>query len=305
MTRLKAFRRGLLLIFTIALFFSSCSKKQEVPLASDLGLDNVGIEVNSLKIYDEYNGNVPDFTIPSPVVSYESYSPLDSLGRCGVAEACLGPDLMPPPDEERESLSSVTPSGWNQKKYEDVVEDDYLYNRCHLIGFQLAGEQKTKENLITGTRYMNVKGMLPFENEVADYIDETGNHVMYRATPVYADRYDLVASGVILEALSVEDGGAGIRFAVYIYNRQPGIIINYRDGSSYLASPTFKPSEEQGATANELIINKNSKKFHLPTCSGVKTMSDKNKEIKKNTQEVIDALLSEGFSPCGTCKPTG
>lgn len=306
MSHIKSFTRSIaLLLIATALLLSSCSKKENVPFAGELGLGGADVSTDSLKIYEEYNGGVPRFSIPSPIASYERYSPLDELGRCGVAEACLGQDLMPPPDEERESLSSVTPSGWNQKKYEDIVEDDYLYNRCHLIGFQLAGEQKTKENLITGTRYMNVKGMLPFENKVADYIDKTGNHVMYRATPVYAERYDLVASGVILEALSVEDGGAGICFAVYIYNRQPGIVINYRDGSSYLATPSLKPSEETNVNADELIINKSSKKFHLPSCSGVKTMSDKNKETRKNTQEVIDALLEEGFLPCVTCKPTG
>ncbi len=177
----------------------------------------------------EVNGNVPEFDENDlSEEAFERYSALDFLGRCGVAYANIGLELMP--TEERESLSGVTPSGWKNKKY-DNIEQGYLYNRCHLIGFQLAGENANERNLITGTRYLNVDGMLPLENMVADYIQNTGNHVLYRVTPVF-DGDDLVASGVQIEAQSVEDDGAGVRFNVYCYNVQPGIVLDYATGES-------------------------------------------------------------------------
>ena len=178
------------------------------------------------------NGNQPSFTREEIVAEgYEFYSELDYLGRCGYTMACLGREMMP--TGERGSISSVKPSGWMQAQY-DIVDGGNLYNRCHLIGWQLSGEDANKNNLITGTRYMNVEGMLPFENMVADYIKETGNHVMYRATPVYEGE-ELVARGVQLEAWSVEDHGAGICFHVYVYNVQPGIVIDYATGESWEA----------------------------------------------------------------------
>ena len=162
--------------------------------------------------------------------SFEEYSELDSLGRCGVAYANIGPELMP--TEERSSIGSVKPSGWHTVKY-DIVNGKYLYNRCHLIGYQLTGENANEKNLITCTRQMNVGAMLDFENEVADYIKETNNHVLYRATPIFEGN-NLLASGVILEGLSIEDNGTGIKFNVYIYNIQDGISINYTTGESTL-----------------------------------------------------------------------
>ena len=162
--------------------------------------------------------------------SYEFYSELDSLGRCGYTMACIGKDLMPTND--RESISQVKPTGWKQKQY-DFVDGKSLYNRCHLIGFQLTGENANERNLITGTRYMNVDGMLPFENMVADYIKETGNHVLYRVTPIFQGD-ELVARGVQMEAFSVEDSGEGICFHVYVYNNQPGVTIDYATGNSWL-----------------------------------------------------------------------
>jgi len=164
--------------------------------------------------------------------SYEFYSELDRLGRCGYAMACIGTDLMP--TGERESISSVKPSGWVQAKYE-IVDGGNLYNRCHLIGFQLTGENANEQNLITGTRYLNVQGMLPYENMIADYVKETGNHVLYRVTPIYQGE-NLIASGVQLEAWSIEDEGDGICFHVYLYNVQPGVMINYATGESGLDS---------------------------------------------------------------------
>lgn len=179
--------------------------------------------------YVEINGNVPYFTEEDMTTdAYETYAPMDALGRCGVAFSCIGKELMP--TEDRGSIGQVKPSGWQTVKY-DFVDGKYLYNRCHLIGFQLTGENANRENLITGTRYLNVEGMLPFENMVADYIKETGNHVMYRVTPIF-EGDELVARGVLMEGKSVEDNGDGILFCVYVYNNQPGVEIDYLTGKS-------------------------------------------------------------------------
>lgn len=176
------------------------------------------------------NDNKPLFEASELVTeSYEHYGQLDSLGRCTVTVACIGPDLMP--TEERGEIGSVKPTGWVQNFYESV-DGGALYNRCHLIGFQLTGENANRENLITGTRYMNVDGMLPFENEVADYVRSTGNHVLYRVTPIFQGD-ELVARGVQMEAQSVEDGGDGVCFHVYVYNVQPGIVIDYATGENF------------------------------------------------------------------------
>lgn len=188
--------------------------------------------------YVEVNDNQPEFTEEElTTVSYEDYSELDELGRCQTAEACIGQDLMP--TEARESISSVKPTGWRNKSY-DTVDGGYVYNRCHLIGFQLTGENANEENLITGTRYMNVEGMLPFEDEVAAYIEETDNHVMYRVTPVF-EGDDLVASGVQMQAESVEDDGVGISFNVYVYNVQPYVVIDYKTGENWEGDEIAEP----------------------------------------------------------------
>ena len=179
--------------------------------------------------YVAVNGNVP-FFLPEEITdeSFEYYAELDDLGRCGVTMACIGVDIMP--TEDRGEIGSVKPTGWQSVKY-DCVDGKYLYNRCHLIGFQLAGENANKRNLITGTRYLNIEGMLPFENLVADYVQETKNHVLYRVTPLF-DGEDLVAHGVLMEGWSVEDEGEGVCFCVYAYNVQPGIVIDYKTGDS-------------------------------------------------------------------------
>lgn len=183
------------------------------------------------KAYITINENQPNFSKGElSSKPFERYSRLDVLGRCGVAVANLGPETMP--KGERGAISSVTPSGWHNVKYPNV-EGKYLYNRCHLIGYQLSGENANKRNLITGTRYLNVNGMLPFENQVADYIKETKNHVLYRVTPLYQG-VDLVAKGVLMEAESCEDQGKGIKYSVFVYNVQPGISINYLNGKSRL-----------------------------------------------------------------------
>ena len=183
------------------------------------------------KPYVIINDNEPyfdqgDFTTKS----FEEYSPLDDLGRCGVAFANIGEDIMP--TKERGSIGMIKPSGWQTKKY-DFVDGKYLYNRCHLIGYQLSGENANEKNLITGTRYMNTEGMLPFENEVADYVKDTGNHVLYRVTPVF-EGDNLVADGVLMEAMSVEDRGLDIEFNVFVYNVQPQVKIDYQTGKSSL-----------------------------------------------------------------------
>ena len=179
--------------------------------------------------YVAVNGNVPFFLAEEITdESYEYYSDLDELGRCGVTMACIGVDIMP--TEDRGEIGSVKPSGWQSVKY-DCVEGKYLYTRCHLIGFQLAGENANKRNLITGTRYLNIEGMLPFENLVADYVQETENHVLYRVTPIF-EGDNLVAHGVLMEGYSVEDEGEGVCFCVYAYNAQPGITIDYATGES-------------------------------------------------------------------------
>lgn len=343
------------------------------------------ITLNNLPAYSgeayvELNDNVPSFSKKDMTTkAFEKYSELDDLGRCGAAYANVCRETMP--TEERGNIGMIKPSGWQTVKY-DNVDEKYLYNRCHLIGYQLTAENANEKNLITGTRYLNIEGMLPFENMVADYIDETDNHVLYRVIPIFKGD-NLLASGVQMEAYSVEDKGKGVSFNVYCYNVQPGIEINYSDGTSRLAdgtiasitlnyskyaltvgqSKTFvaSTSPESAAknvtwyssnnkvatvskngkvtavkagtttitakTANGLkatckvtvkaksdttvtnstsvgnvtyVLNTNTKKFHLPTCSSVKDMKDKNKkEVSCSRDEVIDM----GYVPCKRCNP--
>ena len=230
--------------------------------------------------------------------SYEYYSPLDRLGRCGVVHACIGRDIMP--TEDRGSIGMVKPTGWHTVKY-DCVDGKYLYNRCHLIGFQLTGENANEENLITGTRYMNVTGMLPFENMVADYVKETGNHVMYRVTPLYKGN-NLLAHGVQMEAYSVEDDGDGICFNVFVYNVQPQITIDYATGESSYNGSAVEPDDDDDYQTQSVsyILNKNTKKIHLPSCYSVDQMKESNKEYYTGD---IDDLLGRGYSRCGNCNP--
>lgn len=249
--------------------------------------------------YVELDGNQPGFSLEERTTdSFETYSTLDALGRCGPAYACIGQDLMP--TEDRESISSVRPTGWVQAEY-DFVEGGSLYNRCHLIGFQLTGENANEENLITGTRYMNVEGMLPFENMVADYIKETGNHVLYRAIPIFEGE-NLVASGVVMEAFSVEDEGEGVCFHVYVYNVQPGVEIDYATGESWETRDSASSALESQAEEQETdyVLNTSSKKFHLPDCSSVDSMSGKNRQEYHGTRE---ELIAQGYEPCGSCHP--
>lgn len=269
----------------------------EIPALSAPSFDLSSIPAFDGKPYAAVNGNVPFFTKNQLTLkSYEYYSALDALGRCGTTVACVGRDLMP--TEDRESISHVYPSGWVQASY-DIVDGKYLYNRAHLIGFQLTGENDNEQNLITGTRYFNVSGMLTFENMVADYIKETGNHVLYRVTPIFAGD-ELVARGVLMEAWSIEDGGDGICFNVFVYNAQPGITIDYATGKSALAGEDPTPPTTEGGEPTDYILNKSSGTFHKPTCSSVSKIKEENKQSITATRE---EMIENGYSPCGTCKP--
>mgnify|MGYP000299759831 FL=1 len=253
------------------------------------------------KPYVVINDNDPDFTdADMTTTSFESYGELDGLGRCTTAFANIGKDLMPA--EKRGPIGEVKPTGWQTAKY-DNVDGKYLYNRCHLIGYQLTGENANEKNLITGTRYLNVDGMLPFENMVADYIKETGNHVLYRVTPVFSGD-NLVASGVQMEAESVEDNGDGILFNVYCFNAQPGIAIDYATGDSHqddsIVADASKSTTAAEANVQTYVLNTNTKKFHKESCNSAKSMDASNKKIYTGSrQDIIDM----GYEACGVCKP--
>lgn len=278
-------------------------------------IESVAFDLNSIPAFNGIpyvviNDNNPYFT-PDEITteSYEYYSQLDSLGRCGVTVACIGIDIMP--TEERGEIGSVKPTGWHSVKY-DCVDGKYLYNRCHLIGFQLAGENANVQNLITGTRYMNVDGMLPFENMIADYVKETNNHVMYRVTPIF-NGDNLLANGVLMEAYSVEDSGDGILFNVFCYNAQPGVSIDYETGESSLnetATEADQPEQEENIQNNDnggnsdggatYILNTNTKKFHYSSCSSVNQMNESNKQEYTGNR---DDLITQGYEPCKRCNP--
>lgn len=300
-----------LLSLLLLLSLTACQLSQS---RSTLSLEEV--PAYDGQAYVELEGNVPTFTQEEleefPV---EKYSALDWLGRCGVARATVGLDTMP--TEERGEIGQVKPSGWQLAKY-DCVDGKYLYNRCHLIGYQLTGENANEENLITGTRYLNVTGMLPFENQVADYVEDTGNHVYYQVTPIFSDS-ELVARGVQMEALSVEDAGEGVCFNVYVYNVQPGVVIDYATGESWLEGdaplvtqqpdPSAAESQSEGSQSGQqeqpqngltYILNNNTMRFHLPDCSSVASMKPQNRE---ETGESREALIEQGYQPCGQCKP--
>jgi DNA-entry nuclease len=282
------------------------SKEDFVDDAGDIySLEN--IPDYSGAAYIVLNNNIPEFSENEKTITdaFEFYSELDSLGRCGQAYANICEEIEP--TEERGSIGSIKPSGWHTVKYNDLIDGNYLYNRCHLIGYQLAGENANEKNLITGTRYLNVVGMLEFENLVDDYVDSTGNHVLYRVTPIF-EGDNLVASGVQMEGWSVEDNGAGICYNVYCYNVQPGIEIDYATGDSWIAEEQTVISEtisEEEVLADinesetmEFIINTNTKKFHLTTCSSVLDMADHNKKEYVGT---VAELVEQGYSPCKRC----
>ena len=274
----------------------------------DLVNNNSYVSIDAIPAYDgkayvAVNNNEPFFTDSDmTTTAFENYSDLDSLGRCGVAYANICKDIMP--TEERGKIGMIKPSGWHMVKY-DVIKDRYLYNRCHLIGYQLAGENANPKNLITGTRYLNVEGMLPFENLVADYVNNTGNHVLYRVTPMFSGS-NLVANGVLIEEKSVEDNGGGILFNVYCYNVQPGVGINYENGDSWLDGTTGSASSGSYSSAaeNSAADSSNSETMVHITATGKKYHRAGCRTLKKSDTEVtLDEAKSMGLSPCGICNP--
>lgn len=312
---------------------TSTSKSKSSDKTSNECISGTAIPVFSGKIYIELNDNKPEFSDSEKnTTAFENYGDLDSLGRCTTAYANICKELMP--TEERGSIGKVKPTGWHTIKYNGLIDGNYLYNRCHLIAFCLAGENANTKNLITGTRYFNTVGMLPFETEVCDYVESTNNHVLYKVTPVF-DGDDLVAKGVHMQALSVDDNGSGISFNVFVYNVQPGIEIDYATGKSWInesitvdgkyvsssdyisdgndankQKPTATPLPTAAATQASdtasntssvtYILNTNTKKFHREGCSSVKKMSEKN---KASSNESRDAIIAKGYEPCQKCNP--
>ncbi len=272
------------LLCAVLLLFTSCVG-EPAPVVS---LDS--IPAYSGTPYVELDGNQPNFDSSELTADvFEYYSPLDTLGRPGTVSACIGTSCMP--TEERGEIGQVKPVGWHTVKY-DVVDGKYLYNRCHLIGYQLTGENANERNLITGTRYLNVDGMLPFEDKVADYVRDTNHHVLYRVTPIY-EGTELVARGLVMEAQSIEDDA--IAFRVYVYNVQPGVEIDYATGDSRLAGATETTAGKTG-----YVLNTSSKKFHFPSCSSVSKIKAENKQTSSAPR---DTLIADGYSPCGSCNP--
>lgn len=308
---------------------SDDSKQKVVHTGTASAFNAADVPAYSGEPYTAVNNNEPYFTSDNLTTeAFENYSELDALGRCGVAYANVCLETMP--TEKRGSISEVKPTGWHSVKY-DNVDGKSLYNRCHLIGYQLTAENANQQNLITGTRYLNVDGMLPFENMVADYVKETDNHVLYRVTPIFTGD-NLVADGVLMEGYSVEDEGDGICFCVYAYNVQPGITIDYATGDSWLSSEKGNSDSSSGgnsavsqsaadksgtqqaavqtesvketsapvSTGTEYILNTNTKKFHYPSCSSVKQMKASNKKEYTGSR---DDLIDQGYDPCKKCNP--
>lgn len=304
------YKKSLCFLLSVSIFLlCGCNLLNSTNNNKDtISLDNIPPYNN--KAYIEVNGNMPFFTESEyTTTSYEIYSERDSLGRCGAAFACIGIDLMP--TEERDSIGQIKPTGWQTVKY-DIIDGKYLYNRCHLIGYQLAGENANPDNLITGTRYLNVEGMLPFENMVTDYVEETKNHVLYRATPIFSEN-NLLADGVLIEGYSVEDSGNGICFNVFTYNVQPGIYIDYSTGESTLADnqehidskyinaeSSFSSSNIKTNEKSVYILNNNTKKFHSENCTYAKNLKNIDTNIFEGNR---DDLIAEGFTACKHCDP--
>lgn len=291
-----------ILALSICLMLSACTTVN-VPDAQTAFYSSISNNSQSFSIdeipefsdepYVIINENEPDFDENDmTTISYENYGELDELDRCTSCMACIGIDLMP--TEERGEIGSVKPTGWHTIKY-DNVDGKYLYNRCHLIGYQLTAENANKQNLITGTRYLNVKGMLPFEDVVADYIKITKNHVLYRVTPIFFED-ELVARGVQMEGFSVEDNGKGVCFNAYCYNTQPDIEIDYLTGESWSTITTSKDNGEK----KTFVVNTNSKKFHTQECKFAKDIKQENKKIYNGT---ASSLIKNGYKPCQTCMP--
>lgn len=285
--------RAALLALALALLLALAGCAGEMSAPAEFSYESVPAYTD--EPYVMLNGNVPYFTQDELTTeAFEYYSELDALNRCGVAYANICRELMP--TEERGSIGQVKPTGWHTVRYDDLISDNYLYNRCHLIGFQLAGENANEKNLITGTRYLNIKGMLDWENTVADYVKETDNHVLYRVTPWFEGE-ELVARGVLMEGWSVEDAGEGVCFCVFAYNVQPGIEIDYATGDSHAVNEPVSEDTDTETGETCYIGNVNSKAFHLPTCG--------NLPLEKNQVRFSSrsAAIAEGYHACDSCKP--
>lgn len=287
----KQLTLGSVVVILLLLVIYFLLPSPEIPEIPTISLDQV--PAFSGEPFVVLGGNIPQFTENDYTTdSFEEYGALDALERCTYTIACIGRDLMP--TQERGSISHIKPTGWHSVKY-DFVDGKSLYNRCHLIGHQLSGEDANERNLITGTRYMNVDGMLPFENMVTDYVKETGNHVLYRVIPVY-DGNNLVASGVTMEGWSVEDNGEGICFYVYVYNVQPGVEIDYLTGESWLAEPVAADGEE----TEIYIVNTSSGKFHQEDCAQSQSIKPENRQELEGT---YSQMIAWKFEPAGCCNP--
>ena len=271
------------------------------------GTSEYPIDVNTLPEFDgsayiEINGNIPFFPEEDKNTQvFEAYSDLDELGRCGAAYANISVELMP--TEKRGSISEVHPTGWHSSRY-DFVDGASLYNRSHLIAFQLAGENANEKNLITGTRFLNDVGMRPFEEMVGDYVRATDTHVLYRVTPIF-EGDNLLASGVLMEAWSVEDAGESICYCIYIYNCQPGVEIDYATGDNWLDTTESSGGEDYTLTvddgaAHDYVLNTSSQRFHLPDCTGVDDISPGNRSDYTGTRA---SLIERGYTPCSICNP--
>lgn len=300
--QLRAWCAALLVVLTVAL--SGCSalgahKTEPRTYQADV----VSILESGDNAIEQVSGGEPLFTEEELAnaeenLGFERYSELDALGRCGVAEACLGPENMPGPHEERGDISDIHPSGWQSARY-SFVEGESLYNRSHLIAWSLSSENANEGNLVTGTRYMNAESMLGYENQVARYIDRTGNHVLYRVTPIF-EGDELVCRAVQMEACSVEDDGAGISFDVLCRNVQPGVEIDYATGDNWLARPDAGGDDDDQGEERSYVLNTSSHKFHLPECDGATTMDSSN---RRDVTATRGELIAEGYKPCGSCNP--
>lgn len=322
-------------LLILLLLLSGCSSIQDAAVSSVTKSNSISSVASVLDIpaysgqnFILINNNIPDFSDNELTTeSFEQYSDFDSLGRCQMAYANVCLEIMP--TDKRGDIGMIKPSGWHTIKYNGIVDGNYLYNRCHLIGYQLSGENANEKNLITGTRWFNVQGMLPFEDAIASCVKNNDIHVLYKVTPVY-DGDNLVATGVHMEAKSVEDNGSLICFNIFVYNIQPGIEIDYATGESSLKSnyeDEIKNAEASLCSADEInqiagsaqpinssqdtedyassessqyILNTSSHKFHLPDCSSVSKISDKNKQSYYGLR---DELINEGYEPCGACNP--
>ena len=333
----KNYMRALAMVICLALtmqFASGCGTTEAAQSTQENAttiaetFDFAAVPAYDGKAYVAVNDNVPFFTEEElSSASYETYGELDPLGRCTVCVASVGQDLMPA--EERGNIGAVKPTGWHTVKY-DFIDGKYLYNRCHLIGYQLTGENANEKNLITGTRYLNIEGMLPFENMVADYVKETDQHVMYRVTPVF-EGDNLLAAGVLMEGKSVEDKGEGVLFCVFAYNVQPGVSIDYATGessadrtivndisaqeetkqstsTSVQQEETQQPADtsvtqqetSQSEETQTYVLNTNTHKFHKPGCYSVEKIKPENYAEFTGTRE---EAIAYGYDPCKNCNP--